>query len=966
MAGLHREEPQYLVSVGEYRVPAGQGLSFLEEVQESYLRRRAECGTRGEVPMLGVALALEDADFVVARAWTDFDILEAPPPGRHRTRERGWAFRVPRLQELRRSSPGLRTHPWVACEGSQEQARWRLDAVMPGIWGTGLHDAHRQRPWWSVVHLGLAESARRLRPEDLARQLIDARDSPLPVLDEGSPRLDEVRLIPLLGLDSRAELAVVIRASTLETVVQTAIACRQCRSPADLRRPAFSRSRTVVGLRVGAERAGSDTAGVVPLTQSRGADPGDPLHGFIDVGGGLAPPGTLPAGYRLLTEFRQSDGPLGPSPHAALLQRLSDVLGPTAGEPRDMLLRQHVGYRDLMAEVSIAGWSTRDLALTISRFAGLADLHPRLPWSATESSISIDWRERSTPAEASTPRPESDHAAGASPRQRPPTPLLDRWTAATARQSTHKALRRLVAATLDDLERSLPELPALLELMGPAKLIVDTAVEASQRSHAPPDLAVIETGPLAHWVAGIRRRMLEQIERSDPLVGTRRASRGADQPLGPALPRLALSRLTQELAIEADPKVCPLVRWTVDTVPRSEALSAHASQRPVGWLLRCPSRLWLNPIQYPVAAAAVADAMLRTWRLEDLVHAMQQTGSTGAYRTADTIHADLEALCRWGKPNTLQQLIRRMTAPLAADLRNDTDTILARVVARTLGDVVAFSFVAGFVGFSGDPELMWWALGPLFAHELRWGSPATVQNRSADPIFDSLGPTYGRLLLIELVDQIVRAPGQPPPGPEALDHTAQVLGEAAADHGRARHGTTQGVGHPARHASRLLRGVFPSDATLPSMTWRGKLVMAGAGGLRRAIERHPEHWQTALETARSFHHLGAALADHRRRTRPGSAASLLHRYLLRLRTAHNEVGNQGTYSLGGNVLEFGRGGAVPTYGLDGRLLLSGPDREARILRETYHRLSVDLMVELGRRHIESPIGWSHPGPLVHA
>lgn len=1060
MAEHEGREPTLLISVTKYRVPRGKGLAFLDAFEQRHQPRYVPDGSRaehperhqvlahGDRPRWGLAMAMEDADFVAVGVWSSFAVLEAAPVSAARYGERGWGFRLPPVWQLQSAKGQESTAKHRLTTAELEQARRRGFAIVPGTSGQGwswdvgaalpcsalrmrrdteseprLESHSAVRPWWAIVHLGLSRIARKLPPDQLLRALI--RTATLLPEDghseDGPP--PQVRAVPVLGLDPRAELAVLLKASDLPTLLTAAERLRNWQLPKELvprPRPSSVRSRTIIGLAVGRSRCSGALEEpppdhVLPLSQ------GD-RNGWAFIGDNRRQRKPTARGYRLQTSLSVPEGRRGREATQHLRSDLDRLLTDLEIQsPRPVTVTRHIGYRDFVYDMDISEVPHAVLGHLLSFFAGL---HPRHPprsnevWESTETSLAITIEEYGSPADDTPPtrtvpqrwpEPDLGNSALTVDANCDEEAQEELTTAEHASVALHGPIRHIsgehgahlgmeagarrdVNAVMDALHRSELALPALAELL-PAVQLLNTSVQSSvaerlRRTHR----VHLSPSELAHWIEAVRLRMQEQTDGPDPLVPTRRAHRGPTQPVGPSLPRLALSRYLQATFLAVAPTVYPLVRWTVDIGPGSSALRTDPTSPPRGVVLCCPRRFWWTPLQWPMAAMSVTDAIFQHWtgaQLERQIHQDHRgtahdrllDAATGFRRALDSLdHRPGDSIA--GAISRAARRISRAVRP------HDSSLIDPDVLRTTLEDLVRLAFTTGLTGLSTDPRRLWWAAGPALAHEGRWtGNRLQIRLPKQDS-HKAYAPLLQRLWTIGLLEQIV-CPGasevddwpvtdeiDAPVLPTDVDADFRpvispmmlwrIVDNASAQCDRA----TRPEGSPGRRGAlaRLLGSFRLNGEQRRAIAGlRFQLFYRPITAIEKGHQGEPDTWQALVDLASAAHYLGrhsyrhaCAQAAHRGDELPMVIQMIEH--------LHSKLRPPPPVELADNAEEENptvhRLIPPPRYGLDGRILLrGGPPEVVRERRELYHSAAVALMAELGQRHIHAPFGAARDEPV---
>lgn len=998
---------------------AGEALHFVEEVRQQHHAQRKGKVLGGPL-RCAVALALEDADLVVVRSSWSLGILESAPVMGPRLRERGWGYRLPPLVELLRADESAETEPgakgpqakeldprklYEGCfavpepvtterEPEGNSVEWELDAVLPPMGGEGLGSESSGsanlaagRPWWGIVHLGLTPAARELRSRDLLRSLLMAdcfneERPPFRGTDTPRPTPETLRFVPLVGLEPRAELCCLVRAQTLELLSAGALALRDWRLDGASGPLMVERSRTVIGLGVGEAGPGEPPRShALQLRAGR-------ARGWMFVGALDGHDRSLPGNFRLQTSLAVPGGHCADEVVQTMQERLAESFSLSQQDPLEpglVTIARHLGYRDLVAQLDLSGRSDLSVAVGLAKLAGLrrgALGQGEDSWVSTESSISFVIG-RSTP---SAPGPTPAGGAAVDVGVPPPvagrgdTPtararaLMERWTVACPPgaagseglpQAPHRELdassRRLCSATLDELARSIGELPALCELLPAAEALVRVA-EQARPTHARATVRPLPPDQTAKWVAALRRRMLEQTERPDPLVSTRRASRSADQPLGPGFPRLALAQWLREAARTVFPDVCPLVRWTVDQRPKLTELPGQPGRLPQGVVLRCPMRLWWSPFQWPMALGALAEFILEHCRIGDLAKELQGRPDLGAsrhlqraLRAVGGLHAAL-ALGGHCDEDPIGVTVSKVVRDLSEGLTNKggLDAGLDRAsLQRVLQDLAHHAFSFGLSGISAH-GLTWWAVGPVMAHSAVRMDTRVRHRHDDGSLCGSIGAALAQILQVAILDRVVhpRPPdvGQPIGGRDAGGVSPDILVDAL----RTAQGSIVDSSVVAETPVRaVVLGFHLDDERLHMLqTHEPELLRWPAQRVKSVLL--PE-WQALVGVACAFHELGQALHTHAVGESEGQAvdagvnphAMALHVRFLREMHKLNDgiaVRNPRRTTIGARPLI-----PEPVYGLDSRMfLVGGSSRRTEMLRR-YHSSKMRLMAKLGEQ-----------------
>jgi hypothetical protein len=1005
-----------VVSVSEYRVAAGEALHFVEEVRQQHHAQRKGKVLGGPL-RCAVALALEDADLVVVRSSWSLGILESAPVTGPRLRERGWGYRLPPLAELfeakeldhRKLYEGCFAVPEpVATERGPggDSVKWELDAVLPPMGGEGLGsdssgsaNLAAGRPWWGIVHLGLTPAARALRSRDLLRSLLMAdcfheERPPFRGTETPRPTPETLRFVPLVGLEPRAELCCLVRAQTLELLSAGALALRDWRWNKAKGPLMVERSRTVIGLGVG--EAGADEPPRSHALQLRAGR----ARGWMFVGAIDGHDRSLPKNFRLQTSLAVPGGHCADEVVETMQERLAESFSLSQQDPLrpDLVtIARHLGYRDLVAQLDLSDRSDLSVAVGLAKLAGLrrgALGHDEDSWVSTESSISFVIGRPSPPEAETAPSPASALEPGPSTAEdsletvdvSPPgasrgdsptaraRALMERWTVACPPgaagseglpQAPHRELdassRRLCSATLDELARSIGELPALCELLPAAEALVRVA-EQARPTHARATVRPLPPDQTAKWVAALRRRMLEQTERPDPLVSTRRASRSADQPLGPGFPRLALAQWLREAAQTVFPDVCPLVRWTVDQRPKLSELPGQPGRLPEGVVLRCPMRLWWSPFQWPIALGALAEFILEHCRIGDLAEELQGRPDLGssrhlqrALRVVGGLHAAL-ALGGHCDEDPIGVTVSRVIRDLSEGLtyKGGLDAGLDRAsLQRVFQELAHHAFSFGLSGISAH-GLTWWAVGPVMAHSaVRMDT--RVRHRHEDgSVCGSIGAALAQIFQVAILDKVVhpRLPGVGQLG--GASDAGGVSPDILVDALRTAQGSIVDSSVVAETPVRaVVLGFHLDDERLHMLqTHPPELLRWPAQQVKLALL--PE-WRALVGVACAFHELGQALHKHAVGEPDGQAgdasinphAMALHVGFLREMHKLNDgiaARNPRRTTIGARPLI-----PEPVYGLDSRMfLVGGSSRRTEMLRQ-YHSSKMRLMAKLGEQ-----------------
>ena len=644
---------------------------------------------------------------------------------------------------------------------------------------------------------------------------------------------------------------------------------------------------------------------------------------------------------------------------------------------------RHLGYRDLVAEINIGGHHDRHVAAGLASFAGLRpDVVAALGSTplSTESSLSIciggsglettgDGGAWGPPGEGGDRQEQSEpHLTTATPGLDQWQGLLARWDALTVRlagppshqeperpvgrdprQELDATVRRLVAATLDELERSVAELPALWELMPAALALIELAEQCS-KADAPFTVRPLLSHQVAKWVAGLRRRLLEQTERPDPLVPTRRASRGADQPLGPGFPRLALSRWLQEAMHLVHPHVCPLVRWTVDQAPSALPLGGAGDDLPHGLLLRCPMRLWWTPFQWPLALGSISAAVMDLLSLSQLAEAVHERMEPD---TSGQVSVALDALVRIHdavvsvpglEPDSIGAAVSSLCGSVADAFAAPNDKVAfvsASEVQAALDSVARYAFTFGLSGIS-TAGVSWFSVGPVLAHEAIRGNQAIRHRHDGTQVFRSLGGVYATLLMIDLLEQLTEPACAALPSPELL---LSLLGRATAS-------PAEGTAASTRQVRELVAGLRLDRQREQSLA--GPLSALLQSSVAALNADHRVHWDALMKVIRGLHDYGAALYASQA---PPQGALPAESHALQLHVAFltKMKRRRTTRDIDPDdrkrVVEAGALPLIPdpVYGLDSRMFLASSHRDNDPLRQFYHSHAIELMAELGER-----------------